>query len=74
MAYEQRDMTGIIFRNARKKEHSKQPDYRGELLIDGVLYELARWGREAKNGRKFFALSVQVPGAWKTREQTRSGS
>jgi hypothetical protein len=66
---EERNNSGVLFRNLRKKEGSKQPDYRGDLLIDGARFELAAWIREAKNGRKFLALAVQVAGAWKTRER-----
>jgi hypothetical protein len=70
---EERNNSGILFRNLRKKEGSKQPDYRGELLIDGGVLEIAGWMREAKNGSRFLALVVQTAGGWKARE-ARTGS
>jgi hypothetical protein len=67
MAFEQRNNSGVLFKNSRKQEGSKPPDYRGELVIDGALFEVAGWVREGKRG-KFLALVVQTVGAWRTRE------
>jgi hypothetical protein len=72
MGFEQRNNSGVLFKNSRKQEGSKQPDYRGELMIDGTMFEVAGWVREGKRG-KFLALVVQTAGAWKARE-ARAGS
>jgi hypothetical protein len=46
MAFEQRNNSGgVLFKNSRKQEGSKQPDYRGELMIDGALFEVTGWVR-----------------------------
>lgn len=58
MAYELKDGQGTLFRNNKKPEGSKQPDARGELMIDGVLYEVAGWIKEGKSG-KWTSLSVK---------------
>lgn len=57
MAYEQRPNSGILFKNDRKKEGSKQPDWKGNLNINGVTVELAAWEREGKRG-VFLSLKV----------------
>lgn len=57
MAYEHRDGSGSLFKND-KKGNDKAPDYRGDLMIGGTLYELATWIKEGKNG-KFMSLSAK---------------
>lgn len=55
MAYEQRDMSGALFKNNRR-EQPKHPDYRGDALIDGREYRLSAWIKEGQTG-KFMSLS-----------------
>lgn len=43
MAYEKKDGDISVFKN--EKENSRQPDYRGELLLNGVTYKVALWSR-----------------------------
>jgi len=57
MGYELNANTGNLFSND-KGDNPKRPDYRGELLIDGTLYELAAWSKVGKKG-KFLSLSVK---------------
>ena len=48
MAFELRELQGNIFNN-KYKETDKQPDMKGELLLNGVPHEIALWH---KNGAK----------------------
>ncbi len=45
-----------------KRNNDRQPEFRGELDIDGVKYELAAWVREVRSGpnagKKFFSGKV----------------
>ena len=50
---------GALFRNDRKEEGSKQPDYKGRINTAGVDYELSAWLKESAEGKKFFSLSVR---------------
>lgn len=59
MPFELKDGQGSLFRN-EKKTSEKQPDYRGDLMIDGVKYSLSAWIKTGKNG-KFFSIACQVP-------------
>ena len=59
MAYEHKPNTGTIFKNTFK-ENSNQPDYKGEINVDGTLKEVALWIKDGKNG-KFFSVQVQAP-------------
>jgi hypothetical protein len=58
MAFELKEGQGTFFRNELKEEGSKQPDYRGELMFDGTLCEIAGWIKEGKKG-KWMSLSVK---------------
>ena len=60
MAFEQRDMSGILFEND-KGDNDKRPDYRGTITMGGTQYELAAWFKQGKNG-KFLSLNVSLPG------------
>jgi len=58
MAFEQRENTDAIFVNDRKTEDS-HPDSTGTALIAGVEYYISAWRREAKNGKRYLALSFK---------------
>lgn len=49
MAFELKPGQGTLFAND-KQGNDKRPDRRGELNIDGTIYELSGWIKEGKNG------------------------
>lgn len=51
---------GVLFKNDRKDNES-QPDYTGKLNVNGGDFDLSAWIKEAKNGRKFFSVSIKPP-------------
>jgi len=55
--YTQREGTASLFRNSYK-EKPAQPDYRGELCLNGQSFRLAAWIKEGRNG-KFLSVSVE---------------
>jgi hypothetical protein len=57
MAYEQKDNSGVLFRNDRK-EKDTQPDHTGNALIGGVEYYISAWVKDGKRG-KFFSFSFK---------------
>lgn len=61
MAYEQKDNTGVLFRNDRKGQ-DKHPDRKGECLIDGKPYWVAGWIKSGKNG-DFLSLAFTAKDA-----------
>lgn len=59
MAYQQKEGQGSLFKN--DKQNDRQPDFRGSIMIKGVLYEVAGWSRTSQNGREYISLQAQEP-------------
>lgn len=60
---------GVLFRND-KKQTDKQPDFRGEINIEGEDRWLSAWVKESKEGKKYFSISSQR----KEGEPSKSGA
>lgn len=43
-----------------EKKNEKQPDYRGNVEIDGVPHSIAAWTRTDKNGKPYLSTVLQV--------------
>lgn len=57
MAYEQKENSGVLFKNFTKKE-DKHPDYTGTFKdASGKVWSLAAWVKDGKKG-KFLSLSA----------------
>jgi hypothetical protein len=50
MAYEQRELSGSLFKND-KREKDTHPNARGSCLIDGVEYWIDAWTKEGQKGK-----------------------
>ena len=51
--------SGNLFKNSFKEEGSKQPDYKGEVMVDGVVMKASLWLNKDKNGQTYFGLGFQ---------------
>jgi len=58
MAYEQKDLTGSLFKNDRK-ESDTHPDYKGSALLNGVEHWIDAWINTAKDGSKYMSLKFK---------------
>jgi hypothetical protein len=57
--YEQKDMSGSLFKNQKKKTEN-HPDYTGQVLINGEQMWISAWVKESKkDGMKYFSLAFQ---------------
>lgn len=59
MAYEQKDLTGSLFKNDRK-EKDTHADYRGSALIDGDEFWLDAWINKDRNGNSYMSLKFKL--------------
>ncbi len=50
MAFEPKEGSGALFKND-KGDNSARPDYRGNVMLGGVEYELSSWIKDGKNGK-----------------------
>lgn len=58
MSYEQRDLSGSLFRND-KREKDTHPNLTGTVMIGGVEYWASGWTKERANGEKWISLSFK---------------
>lgn len=56
--YQPKEGTGSLFKN-EKKTAENQPDYKGNFMLGGTLYEVAGWVKDSKTGKKFVSLKVE---------------
>ena len=56
MAYEQRDNSGTLFPNDKGGVESR-PDFKGDIKVGGVLWEISGWWKNGKRG-EFISVSV----------------
>lgn len=70
MAYTPQENSGVLFKNTNKKE-DKQPDYTGNILIEGKEMRLAGW---IKQGKKGTFLSIKVSEQTEKKEQAQSSN
>ena len=59
--FEHNELSGSLFKNKFKEAGSRQPDYKGGCKIGGVVYDIAGWIKQDKNGQNYFSFAFQVP-------------
>ncbi|MFA7176135.1 MAG: hypothetical protein WC114_02710 [Smithellaceae bacterium] len=54
------NLTGVLFRNKKKEEGDKKPEYTGSCEIAGVEYWISAWVKtSSKTGEKFFSFKFE---------------
>jgi len=58
MAYEPKEGSGALFKND-KQDNPARPDYRGDIMLGGVLYEVSGWIKPLPSdaSKRFMSLS-----------------
>ena len=54
-----KDNSGNLFKNTFKEEGTKQPDYKGDVMIKGAVMKASLWVNKDKNGNPYFGISFQ---------------
>jgi len=55
---ENKENSGALFRNDKKVAGSNQPDYTGNITINGERKRLAAWVKESQAGNKFMSIQI----------------
>ncbi len=71
MSYQKKDGQGAMFQND-KQGNANRPDWRGDVLLNGVEYEVAAWNKQTRGGKDYFSLSVKPKQARGERQQPQS--
>jgi hypothetical protein len=60
MSYQPKDGSGALFKND-KGDNPARPDYRGDLMVGGVVYEVSGWIKPLPSdaSKKFMSLSAK---------------
>lgn len=63
MAYEPKEGSGAMFRND-KGDNPARPDYRGDIMLGGQLYEISGWIKPLPSdaSKRFMSLSGKPKG------------
>ncbi len=67
--FQHREGSGSLWPNKDKGDNAKAPNSKGEIMLNGVVFEIAGWTREAKNGQKFISLSGKPKGERQERRE-----
>jgi hypothetical protein len=63
MAEPQKDMSGVLFKNDRRRDGKQDPNLQGSCTIDGRRYWISGWTNEVqrgdRRGEKYIALSFR---------------
>ena len=59
MAYEQKNMNGVLFVNDRKDKET-HPDYKGSATVNGVEMWVSGWRKSTKDGKKYLSLAFKA--------------
>lgn len=51
------ELRGVLFKNDRRVKES-QPEYTGNVQVNGQEYWLSAWVKTSKDGKKFFSLAM----------------
>jgi hypothetical protein len=63
MAESQKDMSGVLFKNDRRRDGKQDPNLQGSCTIDGRRYWISAWTNTARRGERrgerYIALSFR---------------
>ena len=70
MAYEIKELTGSLFLNEEKQ--GSQPDYTGNVKINGKTWRLAAWETTSQGGREYLSIKITDPEEFKRQQEQRN--
>ena len=58
MGFQHQEGSGALFQNNKTKE--TQPDFKGDILINGEKVKLSAWERTSKSGNGYLSIAVDT--------------
>ena len=60
MSEQDNNLSGVLFKNNRRREGGRDPEYQGNCEIDGKQFWISAWvNTSKKDGSKFFGLKFK---------------
>lgn len=56
----EKDNSGVLWKNSYKQT-DRQPDYKGDAIVDGKRKSLSAWIKTKADGEKFFSIQIEEP-------------
>lgn len=56
----EKDNSGVLWKNSYKQTE-RQPDFKGDAIIDGKPKRISAWIKSKADGEKYFSLSIEEP-------------
>lgn len=50
------NLRGALFRNDKKRDGKKDPDYKGQCEVDGMEFWMAAWIQKSKGGDTYMSI------------------
>ena len=71
MSYQPKEGSGALFKND-KGDNAARPDYRGDVMLGGVLYEISGWIKPlpSDSAKRFMSLAGKPKQAQAPRNQS----
>lgn len=75
MSYQPKEGNGALFKND-KADNPARPDYRGDLMVGGVLYEVSAWIKPLPSdaSKRFLSLAAKPKQARQNDSSRRSAA
>jgi hypothetical protein len=56
----QRDNTGVLFDNSRRKKTPNHPDLRGKAMVNGQMVWISAWSKTSEAGNDYLSLAFSL--------------
>jgi hypothetical protein len=74
VSYQQKDGRGSLFKNERKREGKKDPDYTGSITVNGVERWLSAWVEKPEGKKSYLSLNIGEPKGGKKDDHAKAAA
>lgn len=59
--FQHKEGWGSIFKNDFKTEGDNKPSYKGKMMVNGKVLDVALWVKKSEGGKSYFSIKVEEP-------------